>query len=178
MMKFDIFPSLPSLTRTDNTNTISLEFQMLSEIGRTGAPREEGGWTEGDGFRTSETVSLPSSRAITNGGADIESRGFTRADVKRCVLDLLLEDDEDEDGKEWKNNEWAEKCFDRLLMQVERHRLPRAFRGGAVASTNNTEGEDLEKVLVVTVEKPKHGERRSDIDAKEKKMIKNSKNEG
>ncbi|CAL6398464.1 unnamed protein product [Bathycoccus prasinos] len=98
---------------------------------------------------------LPSARAIKKLCADIESRGFTRADVKRCVLDALLEDDED-DGKEWKNNEWVEKCFDRLLMQVERQRLPRAFRGGAVASTNTTtEGEDLEKVLVVTVEKPK-----------------------
>ena len=98
---------------------------------------------------------LPSARAIKKLCADIESRGFTRADVKRCVLDALLEDDED-DEKEWKNNDWVEKCFDRLLMQLERQRLPRAFRGGAVASTNTTtEGEDLEKVLVVTVEKPK-----------------------
>ena len=98
---------------------------------------------------------LPSARAIKKLCADIESRGFTRADVKRCVLDALLEDDED-DEKEWKNNEWVEKCFDRLLMQLERQRLPRAFRGGAVASTNTTtEGEDLEKALVVTVEKPK-----------------------
>ena len=106
----------------------------------------------GDGFSNTANATLPSSRAIQKLCAAIEARGFTREDVKRCVLDVLVE--ESANGPVLN----LEDCFDRLLMFVDRNRLPRAFRGGAVTSSENRKKTEDEQ-LVLTVEKPTTSER-------------------
>ena len=120
----------------------------------------------GDGFSNTANATLPSSRAIQKLCAAIEARGFTREDVKRCVLDVLVE--ESANGPVLN----LEDCFDRLLMFVDRNRLPRAFRGGVVTSLLKTEDEQL----VLTVEKPTTSEREeANATSKEKEKEKEEK---
>ena len=100
--------------------------------------------------RDSSSAFLPSAREIKKLCADIESRGFTRADVKECVMDVLSK--EEEHGTIKLD---LEECFDRLLMRLERNRLPRAFRGGAVAMAAAPSSSTESEQFLVTVEKPK-----------------------
>ena len=123
----------------------------------------------GDGFSNTANATLPSSRAIQKLCAAIEARGFTREDVKRCVLDVLVE--ESANGPVLN----LEDCFDRLLMFVDRNRLPRAFRGGAVTSSENRKKTEDEQ-LVLTVEKPTTSEREeANATSKEKEKEKEEK---
>ena len=68
--------------------------------------------------RGAPSAFLPSAREIKKLCADIESRGFTREDVKECVMDVLSK--EEEHGTIKLD---LEECFDRLLMRLERNRL-------------------------------------------------------
>ena len=123
----------------------------------------------GDGFSNTANATLPSSRAIQKLCAAIEARGFTREDVKRCVLDVLVE--ESANGPVLN----LEDCFDRLLMFVDRNRLPRAFRGGVVTSSENRKKTEDEQ-LVLTVEKPTTSEREeANATSKEKEKEKEEK---